>query len=172
MSQPRTTFQQIIASWLSLKPWVRNWLFFLNAVFLAAFAFREDPAARWILRAYVASAPLLLWFMVRQRGLTRLLGVAHLVPWIVAHLVPWIPLLLYIVLRLTSGIAGPIVRFGAQPLFAGYLSVLLACLVVCLSLDAWDVVRYGRGERYVLGSPEAVRYGASRASPTHLPCEA
>jgi len=164
MSQSRTTFQHIAASWLSMKRWVKNWLFFLNGVFIAAFAFLEDPAAIGILLAYVASGPLLGWFMVRQRGLTRLLGVAHLVP--------WVPLFVYIVLRLSSELAGPTVTFSTEPIFAAYLYLLLACLVGCLSLDAWDVVRYIRGERYVLGSPEAVRFGASRPSPACLPCEA
>jgi hypothetical protein len=164
LSRSRTTFQQIAASWLSMKPWVKNWLFFLNGVFIAALAFLDDPAARWILLAYAASGPLLAWFMVKQRGLTKLLGVAHLVP--------WVPLLIYIVLRLTSQLAGPVVAFSGEPFLAGYLCLLLACLIVCLSLDAWDVNRYRRGERYVLGSPEAVRLGASRPSPERLPCEA
>lgn len=164
MSQPRTTFQHIAASWLSMKSWVKNWLYFLNGVFIAAFAFLEDPAAKWILLAYVASGPLLAWFMVKQRGLTRLLGVAHLVP--------WVPLVVYIVLRLNSEVAGPAVAFTANPAFAAYLYLLLACLVFCLALDAWDAVRYLRGQRYVLGSPEAVRSGASRPSPARLPCEA
>ncbi|MDZ4863799.1 MAG: hypothetical protein SGJ01_10355 [Gemmatimonadota bacterium] len=163
MSDSRSTFQHIAASWLSLKPWVKCWLFFLNAVFLAAFAFAADPAARWILLAYAASGPLLAWLMVRQRGLTRLLGVAHLVP--------WAPLLVYIALRLSSELVGPAVTLAVEPFLAGYLYILLACLTVCLALDAWDVVRYLRGERYVLGSPEAVRRGASRPGPTRLPCE-
>ncbi len=164
MSRPRTTFQRIAASWLSMKPWVKTWLFFLNAVFLSAFAFPEDPAPQWILLAYAASGPLLVWIMGKQRGLSRLLGVAHLVP--------WVPLLIYLVLRLTSNVAGPTVSFTVVPFLAGYLYLLLACLVVCLSLDAWDVVRYVRGERYVLGSPDAVRAGASRPSPERLSCEA
>ncbi len=163
MSNSRSTFQHIAASWLSMKSWMKNWLFFLNAVFITAFAFLDDPVAKWILLAYAASSPLLAWLMVKQRGLTRLLGIAHLVP--------WIPLLAYIVLRLSSEIAGPIVTLTASPVLAGYLYLLLGCLVVCLALDAWDVVRYLRGERYVLGTPEAVRHGASRPSPERLPCE-
>lgn len=164
MSQPRTTFRHIAASWLSMKPWVKTWLFFLNTVFLAAFAFLEDPAPKWILLAYAASGPLLAWIMVKQRGLTRLLGAAHLVP--------WVPLLIYIILRLTSNIVGPTVSLAVMPFLAGYLYLLLTCLVVCLSLDAWDVIRYVRGERYVLGSPDAVRADASRPSPERLSCEA
>jgi hypothetical protein len=163
MAQSRTMFQYIFASWVSMKPWVKNWLFFLNIVFIAAFAFLEDPAAQWILFAYVTSGPLLVWLMIKQRGLTRLLGIAHLVP--------WVPLLVYIVLRLTSDVSGAMVSFTTAPLLCAYLHVLLACLVVCLSLDAWDVVRYLRGERYVLGSSDAVRAGASRPSPKCLPCE-
>ena len=164
MPPTRTTFQEIVASWLSMKQWVKMWLFLLNAVFLAALGFTHDPAATWILVGYVASGPLLLWMMVQQRGLTRLLGLAHLIP--------WVPLLLYVVLRVCSDVTGPLVLFQTQPIFATYLYVLLVCLVFCLSLDTWDVIRYIRGERYVLGSPEAVRRRAFRPSPTRLPCEA
>jgi hypothetical protein len=163
MSHSRTTFQHIAASWLSMKPWVKNWLFFLNGVFIAAFAFLDDPAAKWIILAYVASSPLLAWLMVEQRGLTKLLGIAHVIP--------WVPLLVYIVARLSSELAGPVVTFAAEPFLASYLYLLLASLVVCLSLDLWDLVRYLRGERYVLGAPEAVHHGASRPRPARLPCE-
>lgn len=164
MLPSRTTFQEIVASWLSMKPWVKNWLFFLNAVFLCAFGFLSDPAARWILVGYVASGPLLMWIMVRQRGLTRLLGLAHLIP--------WVPLLIYLVLRLCSDLVGPLMSIETEPAFTMYLYLLLACLAFCLTLDGWDVIRYTRGERYVLGSPEAVRLRASRPSPVRLPCEA
>lgn len=147
-----------------MKRWVKIWLFLLDAVFLAALGFSHDPAATWILVSYVASGPLLLWMMVLQRGLTRLLGLAHLIP--------WVPLLLYLVLRVSSEVAGPFVSVQTKPAFATYLYVLLTCLIFCLSLDTWDVIRYIRGERYVLGSPEAVRHRASGPSPTRLPCEA
>lgn len=147
-----------------MKPWVKSWLFLLNAIFLAAFAFTDDPAATWILVGYVASGPLLAWIMIRQRGLTRLLGVAHLIP--------WTPLLIYLILRVCSDIAGPIVSISTNPVLATYLYVLLVCLLVCLALDTWDVIRYSHGERYVLGSSEAVRFRASRPCPTRLPCEA
>lgn len=164
MAPSRTTLQCIVASWLSMKQWVKSWLLFLNGVFLAAFAFLADPAATWILLAYAMSGPLLVWVMIAQRGLTRLLGIAHLVP--------WVPLLGYITLRLCSNVAGPVVTLAVDPLFAGYLYLLVVCVAVCLSLDVWDLVRYRRGERYVLGSPEAVRLGASGPSPARLPCEA
>lgn len=44
----------------------------------------------------------------------------------------------------------------------GYAVVLLAAVLVCLAFDAYDVVRLLRGERFVLGSAEAARQGASR----------
>ncbi len=39
-----------------------------------------------------------------------------------------------------------------------------ATLAICLALDAWDVVRWLRGERFVLGTKEAHRAGASNLS--------
>jgi hypothetical protein len=77
-----STLSAIGASWLSMKLWVKIWLFFLNFVFIAALAFlSDDPAVIWILISYVGSGSYLLAFMVPQRGLSRLLGLAHIVPW-------------------------------------------------------------------------------------------
>ncbi|MEW5864100.1 MAG: YiiD C-terminal domain-containing protein [Pseudomonadota bacterium] len=147
----------IARSWLSMKRWVKAWLFFLNAVFLAALAFLDRPEGRWILIAYVASGPLLLAIAWRQRGLTRILGVAHLLP--------WLPLLVYVAYALILGE----VRLQGEPWLYGYLVVLAATLVLCLSLDAWDVLRWLRGERFVLGSDEAFRRGASALAPPEPP---
>ncbi len=46
-----------------------------------------------------------------------------------------------------------IVTPATESFLAGYLYILLACLIVCLVLDVLDVVRYHAGEGYVLGSP-------------------
>jgi hypothetical protein len=159
----RSLFQQIVASWISIKPWVKNWLFFLNSLFLVSVVFLNDPATKWILLAYVASAPLLAWMMMVKHGITRLLGMAHLIP--------WLPLLGYLVLRLTTGLVGAQVLIERQPIFASYLYLLSANISLCLLLDVWDMVRYFKGERYVFGSPEAVRAGASKPFPDKLPCE-
>lgn len=145
--------REIGRSWLSMKPWIKAWLFFLNGVFLAALCFR-DPLATWALVAYLASGPLLLAMMLAQRGLTRLLGVAHLVP--------WTPLLFYLGLRLVGDAVDPRIRWSDDPALLAWAVLLAASVAVCLAFDAFDVVRWLRGERFLLGSPEAARAGASR----------
>jgi AcrR family transcriptional regulator len=146
-------WRRIGRSWLGMKPWVKAWLFLLNGIFLAALLFRRDPLATVALAAYVASGPLLLAMMWRQGGLTRLLGVAHLVP--------WLPLLAYLELRLTSDLVGPRIQSDSDPSLFGYALALYASLFSCLALDTWDVLRWRRGERFVLGTREAHAAGAS-----------
>lgn len=143
----------IAASWLSIKSWVKYWLFALNAVFLLGLALWPDPLARYTLAAYVASGPWLVAIMIPQRGLTRLLGVAHLVP--------WIPLVAYLALRLGSDGVGPQLTFAAMPFQWAYAVALLSITSICLAIDIVDVWRWYRGERYRLGSTNAARAGAS-----------
>lgn len=143
----------IIASWLSMKRWVKYWLFVVNAVFLLALVFWPDPFARFTLAAYVSSGPWLVGIMVHQRGLTRLLGMAHLIP--------WIPLVTYVALRLTSGVVGPQLSREAMPGQWTYAVFLLAIVGTCLAIDIVDVWRWYGGERYRLGSMNAARARAS-----------
>lgn len=143
----------IAASWVSMKTWVKYWLFALNAVFLGAVFILPDALARYTLMAYAASGPWLLAIMLPQRGLTRLLGIAHLVP--------WTPLLVYLALRLTSNSAGTQLSFAATPVQWTYAAVLIGVLGCCLVVDAVDVWRWIRGERYRLGSVKAHTAGAS-----------
>ncbi len=148
-----STARAIATSWLSMKTWVKYWLLGLNAIFLASAAFWPDPLARFSLTAYLASAPWLLAIMISQRGLTRFLGVAHLIP--------WIPLMVYLFLRFTTEIAGPQISYHDTPFQFSFALTLLTMLGVCLLLDAIDVWRWIRGERYRLGSAAAARRGAS-----------
>lgn len=140
-------------SWLSLKLWVKSWLFFLNAVFLAALFLPDTSLRDWVLYTYVAAGVCLLPIMLVQRGLTRLLGLGHLIP--------WVPLVVYLTLRITSDLAGPALTWSDSPFVFGYVVVLLATTLVCLALDVYDLSRWIRGERYVMGSAEAVAAGAS-----------
>jgi len=133
----------IAVSWRSVKPWIHTWLFALNAVFLGALT----------LAAYVASGPLLAAMMIWQRGLTRLLGLAHLIP--------WLPLVGYLGLRLTSDAVGPIITRTMSPALYTYTVVLLAAVVISLGFDAYDCLRWWRGERFRLGSKNAAASGAS-----------
>lgn len=136
------------ASWKSMKTWIKVWLFALNGLFLAAIAFLPDPTARLTLACYVASAPSAL--MIWQRGLTRLLGLAHLIPW----------LLLVGILgaRLLIVEAGD----GSPPTeMRDYFLALLVAVAFCLVLDAFDCWRWFRGERFRMGSQNAAAAGAS-----------
>jgi hypothetical protein len=147
------TFGAIGASWLSMKTWIKVWLFGVNGIFLAALAFWPDPIAKVSIAAYVASVPWLFAFVVAQRGLTRLLGLAHLIP--------WLPLLGYLLLRLTSDRPGPQLMPGPG-LLAIYTIVLAVVVGICLVLDVIDVWRWLRGEHFRLGSVAAARVGASQ----------
>jgi len=149
-----SVWHEIGRSWMSMKTWVKLWLFFLNFVFLLALAFVRDPIGRWTFAAYAAAGPLLMVFMIRQRGLTRLLGLAHIIP--------WVPLLVYLSLRMTSHLVGPMLTKEEDPLLFSYVILVLASAGACLALDFYDVYRWLRGERFVLGSEEAFRAGASR----------
>jgi hypothetical protein len=136
-----------------MKTWIKIWLFLLNSLFLVAIFFLPEPTARLTLTAYVASGPLLAAMMIWQRGLTRLLGLAHLIP--------WLPLAGYIALRLTSDVAGPMITRVAAPTLYSYLVVLLIAIVICLVLDLYDWWRWWRGERFRLGAASAAGADAS-----------
>lgn len=157
---PRTSgkdaslIRRIGLSWLSMKPWVKTWLFFLNGVFLAALLFPAQPLTLWVLAGYVASGPLLAGMMAWQGGLTRLLGLAHLIP--------WTPLVVYLTLRLTGDAVGPQIGHATHGNLYPWVLILLVTVMACLAFDVYDVVRWIRGERFVLGSPEAARRGASK----------
>ena len=150
----RSVWRRIGRSWLALKTWVKVWLFFLNLVLLGSVFFLDDPAGRWTLIAYFAAGPLLLAIMRFQRGLTRLLGLAHLIP--------WTPLQVYLLLRVMSDVAGPRLTADRDPALFGYVILVLGTVGACLALDVYDLVRWLRGERFVMGSEEAHRAGASR----------
>lgn len=149
-----SVWREIAVSWMSLKTWVKAWLFSLNAVFLGVLVFLPEPLVGWTMLAYVLAGVLLLGIMVPQRGLTRLLGLGHLIP--------WAPLLVYLVLRLSSDAAGSRIAPAADPGLFAYVLLLAGVVSVCLAFDLYDVLRWVRGERYVMGSAEAVEAGASR----------
>lgn len=149
-------FSRIGRSWLGMKTWVKVWLFGLNAVFIAAIAFLDrGHLTHWILLAYVASGPYLFAFMISQKGLSRVLGVAHIVP--------WTALLAYVLIRLSEDTAlGARVAWADDPAYAVYLSALAAALIFSLFFDYYDLIRWLREERYLIGSEEAAARGASK----------
>ena len=146
----------IALSWWSLPRWVKLWLFALNAVFLSGIAFWEEDVARIVLAAWIATGPPLAALMIVQRGLTRLLGVAHLVP--------WLPLVVYLELRLLGSVSGPKITWEADPVLFSWMLTLLAFIYVCLAFDVVDLLRWLRGEVCRIGSErDAARQSSVRA---------
>ncbi len=145
MPENLSRLKSIGLSWLGIKTWIKVWLIILNAVFLTAFLFLPSKLSQVILVAYAASLPLMLSFIIVQRGLTRLLGLGHLVP--------WTPLLAYTFLRLFTNNAGS--QISAQENLELFLfsAALLVFVMVCLAFDIYGLVRWGQGQHGRLGSP-------------------
>ena len=153
MSAFLPVWKDIAKSWMALKTWVKIWLLFLNIVLIGSFAFLHDPAGRWTAIAYIAAGPILVAIMVPMRGLSRILGLGHIVP--------WLPLLIYLGLRISSEAVGPQLTAKVNPVLFWYVMIVIATVGVCLALDVYDIIRWFRGEKYIIGSEEAFRAGAS-----------
>jgi hypothetical protein len=138
-SSSRGHWRRIARSWMAMPLWVKLWLVALNAVFLGALTFVPSTLARVVLIAYVASGPLMLAFAFFQGGLSRIMGIGHLIP--------WTPLAIWLPLHMASGSMGG----GAQV----YSAVLILVCTICLAFDACDVWRWMRGERAVIGADMA-----------------
>lgn len=57
------------------------------------------------------------------------------------------------------------ITVGSDPGLFAYALILVASVGICLAFDVVDVIRWWRGERYLMGSPEAVQMGASLPAP-------
>lgn len=138
----RAHWARIGRSWLALPLWVKTWLFALNVAFLVSPVFLPWSAAAAVLLAYVASGPLLLGFAVAAGGLTRAMGLAHLVP--------WTPMLVWLVVDWPAPAADP-----AALIYAGCLALMTA---ICLGFDLYDLGRWLRDEREILlaGPPDGL----------------
>ncbi len=135
---PKAYWRRIGASWLAMPPWVKVWLFWLNGVFLAALFFIPSDLSRIVLVAYVASGPLVLAFAFFEGGLSRLMGLGHLIPWV--PMVVWLLLWLW--------------QTGLTSLDAVYGVVLAMTTIICIGFDIYDVRRWLRGDRAILGSEQ------------------
>lgn len=131
-------------SWLGIKTWVKVWLFTLNGVFLSSLYFWPSQIASVILGAFIASGPLLIAVMIDQRGVTRFLGAAHIIP--------WAPLLVYLLLRLCGERVGVQITFDSDPVLYLYVTVLTSVVTVCLLFDIYDLCKWFSGAKGRLGS--------------------
>ena len=140
-------------SWSSIKPAVMAWLWYLNAIYCIGFFYIPRPEAVWALTSYLAVGPLIVWTIARHRGLTRVSGLIHL---------PWAPFALYLGVRLFSNALGPPLSWRSDAIYYLWLHVVFSSTCICLAFDAWDLMRWRRGERFVLGTPAAAAAGASK----------
>jgi len=152
-----SAINRVYVSWTSMKLWVKAWLFWLNVVLLAAFAFLHDPLAWATLVSLPVTFVLLMGIALYHGGMVRILGLGHLIP--------WLPLLAYLDFRMTGSLVGPQITYAGDPGLFIWTVVLGLTLGVCLALDFYDVVRWQRGERFVLGSKAAHAAGASEYMP-------
>lgn len=127
-------WQRIGQSWMALPVWVKTWLFWLNAVFIAALVLMPWHEARVVLLAYVASGPLLLAFAVLSGGLTRVMGIGHILP--------WTPLLIWLTTQTEF--------FGEMTARSIYAAILVVTVAICLAFDFHDVFRWWKGERAIM----------------------
>ena len=149
-------WQRIVYSWLAMKTWVKLWLLWLNFLLFSAAFFASDPLGRYTLLSLIPTIIILLAIAHKYGGLVRLLGLGHLIP--------WVPLLTYAELRLSTSWVGPRITWVASPMFYFWAIALVISLVVCLAFDGYDVMRWYRGERYVLGTRAAFLANASKLS--------
>jgi hypothetical protein len=141
----------IVLSWQSMKTWVKVWLIVLNLAFITGICTLPRPISWVILAAYLGSGPWLLVIMISQRGLTRFLG------W--AHILPWTPLVAYLCLQIWPG---SIFYTSTTNTELGILITLLFLSTMCLIFDVFDVYRWLKGQKFRLGSANAFKANASK----------
>jgi hypothetical protein len=115
-------------SYWSMPKWVFSWLCLLNIYFLTVVLFWPDRLAVVVLLGYVATGPLLAAQIAFDGGLRRILGLAHLVP--------WVPLLIWLIMCFSHSL---------------YAIGLIMLLTLCLAFDVFDVWRFWRGDRSSFG---------------------
>lgn len=166
-AEPRETFPPALPlatvawrSWRSIKQPVMIWLWYLNVLYWIGLFYLPRPEALWAVVAYLAVGPFIFVMIRVQRGLTRLSGLIHL---------PWVPLSVYLGLRLFTDALGPALSDSDGRFYFYWLHALFLSTIICLVLDAVDVIRWLTGERYVLGTAAAAARGASKLAPWEQP---
>jgi hypothetical protein len=129
------------------------WLWYLNAIYWIAVLYVPRKEAIVALIAYLAVGPLIAIMLILQRGITYLTALIHL---------PWVPFAIYLALRLFTDVLGPTLTLMNAGMYFVWLHAVLWSTMVCLALDALDIARWSRGQRFVFGTPAAAAAGASR----------
>lgn len=119
-------------------------LFPLNAASLWLTHWNTGYWAAW---AFAVVALTNIPMTIVQAGLSRLLALPHVLA--------WGPLQVYLVLRLTGSVGGPLQQ--GEWAYATALAIINA---ISLTFDGWDSWRWLRGERAVHGSGDPRAYTA------------
>lgn len=114
------------------------WLMVLMAAnMIVPLVYVGRAEARIVLATFMASF-LLMLVLTAVSGFTRLLGFGHSL---------WIPLVIFLFARLDSIPAGD--GYGL------WIRVVIVLNSISLVMDAWDVIRFARGERAEIVAFEA-----------------
>jgi hypothetical protein len=125
----RSIFELFGIVFVRFGPLQRIWGAWLVAVNAACLLFIQHVEAQIALGA-VGLAVLAQALIYQRKRFIRLLGVTHIV---------WAPMLTWMAMRLD---AIPMQEFA----FRAWLIVLIATNAVSLAIDAWDAMRFIRGE--------------------------
>lgn len=124
-------------SFRSLPMWVQVWVLgILIPVNASAFLFLEFRSAQWAAWAAILVVATNIPIMLRERGLSKLMAMPHLLA--------WIPLEILLSMRLASNPSLP------QP---EQIFVVLLLLVngVSIVFDSFDTWRWSKGDRRIAG---------------------
>lgn len=130
-----TVILEIWASFRRMPLWVQGWvLLILMPVNLIPLLLLDAPYGGVIALMSVGGMAPNIFIMLGQRGLSKAMGIPHLIV--------WTPLVVFLVWLLSSGVQLP----------AGYtafLKMLLGVNVVSLAFDYADVLKWWRGDRAI-----------------------
>ena len=126
----RSVFELFGIVLVRFRPVQRIWGAWLVAVNAAGLFFIIHLEAQVALGA-VGVAVLAQALIYQRKRFIRLLGVTHMI---------WVPMLAWMVLRLPTLPEGEVA-------FHAWLVTLIATNAVSLAIDAWDAMRFIRGER-------------------------
>jgi hypothetical protein len=117
---------------LSRQPaWIPIWVGLLMMINLGSVAFWDEPLARWILGAFMASA-MLMMILYALFGFEKILGLGHVL---------WVPLLPVVLLSLPSAEGG----------FRAFLTIWVVATAISLLFDVVDVWKYFAGRLQAFG---------------------
>lgn len=129
---------QVWTSFRHLPSWVQLWLgIILVPANAASLLLLDTPSGTWAAWAGLFVIATNIPIMLRDRGMSRLMALPHLLA--------WVPLHLALVVRLNGGVAS-IPLSAAEQAFAIMILIING---VSLTFDVTDTWRWCRGERSV-----------------------